>query len=220
MGQDLGELSHALSNELTWLHWHWRQFHILFGDKDSRIELLNDAAPIFFRMVQDTFFEHTLLRIARLVSAPVSFNHPQLSVTRLPLLLPGPQPPPTSPRIREEVADLVERAKNAAAFAVDWRHNKIAHSNLALALGRPVKPLTGASRKDVEDSLEALRAVMNHVETVYAKSTTSYSHFSVNGDAESLLYVLRDGIRFDEQRCERRAKGEWTEEDLRRPDPI
>jgi hypothetical protein len=61
MGQELGELFHATSSELTWIHWRWKQYRILFGEKPGRIDLLNEAAPLFFRIVQDVFFEDTLL---------------------------------------------------------------------------------------------------------------------------------------------------------------
>ena len=49
MGPELGALFHALYLELVWVHWRWKQFRILFGDKPSRIDLLNASAPFFFR---------------------------------------------------------------------------------------------------------------------------------------------------------------------------
>jgi hypothetical protein len=67
MGKDLGELFHATSSELTWIHWRWRQYRTLFGEKQSRIDLLNEAAPLFFRILHNVFFQDTLLVIARLV---------------------------------------------------------------------------------------------------------------------------------------------------------
>ena len=41
MGRELGELFHATSSELTWIHWRWKQYRTLFGEKQSRIDLLN-----------------------------------------------------------------------------------------------------------------------------------------------------------------------------------
>ncbi len=73
LGQELGELFHATSSELTWIHWRWKQHRTLFGEKPSRIDLLNEAAPLFFRIVYSVFFEDTLLAIARLVGPPKSF---------------------------------------------------------------------------------------------------------------------------------------------------
>ena len=81
MGQELGELFDALSSELTWIHWQWHQFRVLFGTKESTIELLNEAAPVFFRAVQDVFFEETVLAIARIVDPPATAGKTNLSVT-------------------------------------------------------------------------------------------------------------------------------------------
>ena len=66
MGEELGSIFHALWNEVAWLHQKWDQYNILFGTKPSRINLMNETAPLFFRIVQDSLWEDTLLNIARL----------------------------------------------------------------------------------------------------------------------------------------------------------
>lgn len=187
MGRELGELFDALSNELTWVHWQWHQFRVLFGTKESTIELLNEAAPVFFRAVQDVFFEETVLAIARMVDPPATAGKTNLSVTRLPVLLPD-------PAMASASANLVNAARKAAEFAVDWRHRHLAHRDLGLALGGPVAPLQPASRQSVEEALDALRRVLNHVHAAMMGTTTLYEHSSRVGDAEQLLSVLRDGL--------------------------
>ena len=126
MGQELGELFDALSSELTWIHWQWRQFRVLFGTKESTIELLNEAAPVFFRAVQDVFFEETVLAIVRMVDPPATAGKTNLSVTRLPALL-------SDPLAASASARLVAAAKKSAEFAVYWRRRHIAHRYLGLA---------------------------------------------------------------------------------------
>ena len=32
MGPELGKLFHTLSAELTWVHWRWKQYRVLFGE--------------------------------------------------------------------------------------------------------------------------------------------------------------------------------------------
>ena len=80
MGKELGELFYATSSELTWIHWRWKQYRTLYGEKQSRINLLNEAAPLFFYIVHNVLFEDTLLAIARLVGAPSS--HLEVGVVR------------------------------------------------------------------------------------------------------------------------------------------
>jgi len=72
MGQPLGTQFAALWQEVVHLHFKWAEFVELFGSKPSRIDLLNQAAPAFFRIVQDTLWEGILLHLARLTDAAVS----------------------------------------------------------------------------------------------------------------------------------------------------
>ena len=53
MGESLGSIFHALWQEVAWLHFKWREYVVLFGTKQSRVALLNRAAPSFFRIVED-----------------------------------------------------------------------------------------------------------------------------------------------------------------------
>src|SRR5437868_4579391 len=66
MGSDLGEVYHHLWQEVAFVHRKWNEHVELFGMKPSRIDLMNEAAPAFFRMIQDSLWEDTLLHIARL----------------------------------------------------------------------------------------------------------------------------------------------------------
>ena len=56
MGDELGSLYHALWQETALLHRKWHQYVELFGTKESRIILLNDAASTFFGIVEEVFF--------------------------------------------------------------------------------------------------------------------------------------------------------------------
>ena len=211
MGQELGELFDALSSELTWIHWQWHQFRVLFGTKESTIELLNEAAPVFFRAVQDVFFEETVLAIARIVDPPATAGKANLSVTRLPALI-------ADPATASACANLVAAARKAAEFAIDWRHRHIAHRDLSLALGDPVAPLQPASRQSVEQALDALRKVLNHVHGAMMDTTTLYDHSSRVGDAEQLLGVLRDGLLRQTDRRSAWEKGLLHADDASPPD--
>jgi hypothetical protein len=62
MGEEIGSLYHALWNELAWLYAKWGEYVEMFGTKSSRIELVNQAAGHFFRVVQDSLWEDALLQ--------------------------------------------------------------------------------------------------------------------------------------------------------------
>jgi hypothetical protein len=66
MGDELGRLFHELWQEVALLRIEWGEFIELFGEKPSRVDLMNEAAPAFFAMVQRLLWEETLLSITRL----------------------------------------------------------------------------------------------------------------------------------------------------------
>jgi hypothetical protein len=211
MGSELGQIFHALSHELTWVHWRWSQYRILFGEKPSRIELLNECAPFFFRVVQDVLFEETLLGITRLIGPPQSVNKPNLTIQRFPSLCNG--------KIRDEITKLVGEAKAAGAFAVDWRNRHLAHRDLDLALGKPAKILEDATREKVEASFSALRNVLKSIEHEYCDAVTAYYSPTPWG-AESLLHILRDGLLREKDRHARWNRGELHDDDMKPLEPI
>lgn len=213
MGQELGELFHAASEELTEVHWRWNQYRILFGEKPSRIDLLNEAAPFFFRIIHDVLFEDTMLAIARLVGPIKSAGKPNLSIERfLPLL--------SDPKLQHEVRTLIEQARDAAAFTHDYRNRRIAHRDLDLTLGKSALMLPVVTRQNIEKCLSILRDILDHMEGFYCKAHTAYTYSASGWGAESLLYVIRDGLL---RRKERRAcwhRSEQHADDINPPGEI
>src|SRR3989304_10132230 len=93
MGPRLGPVCNELLNEVAWLHAKWHEYKELYGEKPTRVELLNRAAGFFFRIVQDTLWEDTLLHVARLTDPPGSGRRQNLTVFRLPSPVHHPGPP-------------------------------------------------------------------------------------------------------------------------------
>ena len=47
MGEALGTQFDLLWQEVAWLHMKWGEYVELFGSKPTRVELLNQTAPVF-----------------------------------------------------------------------------------------------------------------------------------------------------------------------------
>ncbi len=207
MGEDLGKVFHALWQEVAWLHVKWGEYVELFGKKPSRIELMNKAAPRFFRIVQDLLWEGTLLHIARLTDHPSTAGKNNLTIQRLPELI-------GDVELKAKLSGLVEKAIQSTEFCRDWRNRRIAHRDLNLAVKDGINPLKPASRKLVKEALTALVNVLNVVTLHYQKSDSFFEGCYGCDGAESLLYVIDDGLRSDEERKKRIQKGECNREDL------
>jgi hypothetical protein len=209
MGEELGLLYSELWQQLVWLHTKWEQYVVLFGKTESRVKLLNASAPMFFRVVQDTLWEDSVLHVARLTDSPASMNKPNLSIRRIADLIDD-QP------VRTVIEALVQEALDASEFCRDWRNRHIAHRDLDLALKRAVNPLKTGSREKVGKAMDALEAVLNAVAEHYLASTTSFDMDTSGSGALSLLYVLDDGVRAEKSRKERAKNGTSTPEDRER----
>jgi hypothetical protein len=83
MGEPLGALYSALWQHFATTYTHWLEYVELFGKKPERIDLLNRAAPQFFRMIQDELWEISLLHLARITDAPLMAGRTNLSIRAL-----------------------------------------------------------------------------------------------------------------------------------------
>lgn len=211
MGDDLGSLYHALWNELAWLYSKWAEYVELFGTKPSRIDLLNSAAGQFFRIVQDSLWQDTLLHIARLTDPPKSAGKENLTIRRLPHLI-------EEQTLKEKVSELINLAVEKAEFCRDWRNRRIAHKDLGLALSAGAEPLKSASRAQVKEVLGPISDILNAISTHYMDSTTMFEGVGTSGGAASLLYVLDDGLRAGQERHERLKAGNYRAEDYQARD--
>src|SRR2546428_12671386 len=113
MGPHLGPVYNALWNEVAWLHAKWHEYKELYGEKPPRLELLNRASGFFFRIVQDTLWENTLLHLARLTDPSRSAGRQNLNLFQLPSL-------GNAPGLPEKFEALLTRAKSKAGVCPGW----------------------------------------------------------------------------------------------------
>lgn len=205
MGPDLGELYHALSSELQWMVIRWLQFRQLYVEKESRLELINAAAPFFFWVVQQTLWEDAILGIARLADKRPK-GKDVLALRRVVPLLPAGE-------LRNEVDSLVQEIDAGMKDILQWRHRHVAHRDLDLALGKSLRPLPDTKVATIDRLLDLMTAVLNRISNHFLRSETAYRSASLVHDAESLLYVIRDGLRREELRQQRLNAGEYRADD-------
>ncbi|MFA6471963.1 MAG: hypothetical protein WCU00_07975 [Candidatus Latescibacterota bacterium] len=210
LGDKLGPLFHELLNEVTWLYMKWEEYVELFGKKPSRIDLLNQSAPLFFRMIQDSLWENILLHIARITDPPKSTGKENLTIQ---ILISH-----VKEDIKEKVSKQIDIAMKKSEFCRDWRNRHIAHCDLNLALGKKAEPLKQASRAMVKDALESIASVVNTISEYYCDSSLSFGLSASPGGAVDLLYIINDGIKADNDRKERIKSRNYLPEDLIHPD--
>lgn len=206
MGKDLGLIYSELWQQLGWLHEKWAQYVVLFGTRQSRVQLLNASAPMFFRVVQDTLWEDAILHIARLTDSEKSCGKRTLSIRSLPSLI-------GHPETKSKVELLIKEALDAADFCRDWRNRRLAHRDLELALKTGAAPLKAGSREKVWKAIESLEKILNAISEHYLDSTTAFDLGTHADGALALLYVIDDGMRAEKSRKHRIKSGKGTPED-------
>ena len=117
MPAPLGELHYELYEEIAWLHLKWNDFRGLYASAPETVELLNAAAPDFFRNLQRMMWEDVLLHLCRLTDPPKSVGKDTLTVRRLPDDIPD-------RALRDQVKALADDAKQKTQFVRDWRNRR------------------------------------------------------------------------------------------------
>ena len=208
MGTELGAIYNALWQQLAWLHSKWAEYVDLFGTKESRVALMNEAAPRFFRIVQDSIWDDVLIHIARLTDPPKSAGRANLTIQRLPALV--------GAAVKAEVNGKIAVALTRSAFARDWRNRRIAHGDYELALDLSAAiPLAPASRQMVCEALESVCDVINAVGLHYLDSTSFFDSRSSHQGAVSLLHVIAAELEAERERSARIQSGQIDLSELR-----
>jgi hypothetical protein len=188
MGETLGTQFHLLLEEVTLLHLKWSEGVELFGSGPTRMELLNDAAPTFFLIIENILWDDALLHLSRLTDPPKSIGKngkPNLTIKNLPELI-------NDPGAKAALGELVKIAEGKVKICRDWRNSHIAHCDLRLVLSGGAGPLEPSS-KHVNEALESVVAVLNAV-SVHFTETEQRFKTAIHG-SEQLLVVLDAGVR-------------------------
>jgi hypothetical protein len=206
MGEDLGRIFHALWQETFWLHNEWNEYLQLFGTNPARIKLLNDAAPRFFRMVQDDLVEMIALRIARLTDPSKSAGKSKLTIQQLPPLI-------NDQILSQELSGLIRAAITAAEPCRTRRHRRIAHSALDLSLHVATDSLPDLTRANIAAAISSLGHVLNAVSFHYINSRTEFSLTSNPGGTLALIRILDYGLIKKKERMATLERGELARDE-------
>ncbi len=184
---DLRPIYKNIDNEVKWIHAKWKVYNQLFAVEQEQIDILNRTASLFFRIVQQTFFEDTLLGISRLTDPAETFGKKNRCLALLIIRF-------EDLGLSDLCITLKDNLENINTLCVpfrEWRNKKISHSDLNTALKVSSDPLPGISRKDVENTLLEIRNFMNNVNSYFDESHTLYEHFITFSGGDILLGKLK-----------------------------
>ncbi len=203
LGKEFGCLLYSIYNEITWLTFKWIEFRELFGEKQSRFELMNSTAPFFFFTVQKVLWENLLLGVARITDPAVTMSKKNTTLNAISQYL-------EDQTFKTDFENSLTNILNDSKFCRDWRNRWIAHMDYELAVNpENAKPLEEATRRKLRTSLEDIQSLYNEISFKYFGSTVGWEMLSSNRGAIALLYRIEDGIRFDEEVHRRKLDDDW-----------
>jgi hypothetical protein len=205
LGNELGILFHQLWNEVAILYSKWNEYVELYGTNPERIDLLNEASPFFFMIIEDSLWESIILHITRITDPANSFGKENLSIRRLITLV--------DKEIEEKIKHQIDEAILKSEFCRDWRNRFLAHKDLQLAL-KKAKPLKPASRAKVKEALVSIEKVLSIISEHYMDSGLDFSIVNEPSGAASLIYIIDDGLEAEKKRKKRLQEGKILPEDL------
>jgi hypothetical protein len=176
-----GEVFAELMQDAARLHQQWNEFLRLFGVSEQ-IEVLNRAAPGFFYLVQEAWWDSIILHIFRVTDA----NRQALSLPNLKNVL--------NVAIREGFDAKLQVALGASTFARELRNADIGHRNRDVALR--VKPFPPSSRAQVVEAIAAIDDALHFVDHHYTgRAPTFYDHLDILGGSEAIRWIVKRGLK-------------------------
>ena len=207
LGEEFGLLYDSVYNGILMLFFNWQEYRELFGTKESRIKILNEAAPNFFYIVQRRLWESLLLDICKLTDPAKSAGKKNASINSINQFI-------TDEEFKNRVSNRVSELMKATSFCRDWRNRHISHSDFELAVNKTAKQLEEANSEKIEKVLDLFQEYINLFQNHYFNITTAFNLMDSRKGVLALLRVLDDGLESRKKRFERITSGTHTEDDF------
>jgi hypothetical protein len=187
MPPKLKEVYDDLFVEVASIHSRWRTYLQLFEDKND-VDLLNQFAPSFFGMVQQMMHDYIILECRRLTDNAESNGQSNLTFQRLAECIDN----KTDGSLCTAVASYLDSLRAKVSHLREHASKRIAHLDFETRLNRSSKPLQPVTRQNIEEVLATMRKTMQSIEDHYSGADVEFSEPIAQGDAEALLYWLRE----------------------------
>src|SRR5690606_4765056 len=206
MGHEFGSMFFVLYNEISWLTFQWIEFKELYGSKESRIELMNEAAPFFFYTVQHVLWYQLLLGGTRLTDPPKSGSNKNITFRAIPQYI-------KDDDFKSEIENDLEELLAQSNYCRVWRNQKISHLDHALAIqDENARPLETASREKFRITLEKMQILFKKIHQKYLPSAVRFDRMTSSRGAISLLHKIEAGIWYDESIHQLKLEGKWNKD--------
>lgn len=186
-----------LKEEYDHLLVKWQTYRSLFTENKDRISLLNECSGPFFGAIQDSLADSILQAICRLIDPIRSGKgvgiRENLTFRRISKYLDG------DSKSENELQDKLDEIKKNAAFAIEVRNKRVAHTDYSSE--KLSKRLSLEKVYEIQCVVDGLGALFNWVYYKCFTRTLMYNFYVEDAEKESdcVIRLLYDGLGSEKQ---------------------
>lgn len=190
-----GELAHYLSDQITFLHIKWKEYREIYGKEPETIELVNEVAPYFFWMYERILRHDVISTISRMLDPAYSGRGKNRQNASFEKLIHDLEHHIEDESLVVEWKNDLQKLKKASKEVLKIRNKILSHNDFDVHVTHSPEIIAGISRKNIEDTLEAIRSLMNKILFHFKGSRTAYSyvHPPIEG-TKSLLTFIKNNL--------------------------
>lgn len=211
MSEELGTSFFAMYKELVWTSKKWDEYQDLFLTNETRINLINKSAPLFFSIIRDSLENDILLSISRLTDPPTTGKFKNASLRRA---LPHIENSSIQQKLSDELTSLEDTVKSIR----DKRNKNISHIDFDNLFQEPSKTIIEVSYSEIEDALNRIQKVFNSIEKHFCDSSTIFKHFPSMAGSYELLRIIDLGLELEGLNEQKLRDGQFSMKDIKNRD--
>lgn len=175
-----------LSNEETWLRLKWQNYRALYSNPET-VTILNESAGSFFGMCQRVFFDDAISALCRITDRAETFGRENVSLKRLMGELDNTNHSCLISNADNALSDIEQKVAKIRIY----RNKRIGHNDLQTSTNANDNPITGISRQDVTDTIDAIRDFLDLFEIHFDQTSTAKIVTGAWDGAETLVNYLK-----------------------------
>jgi len=187
---DIPQEVEVLTNDFYWARHYYNEYKKLYTISELRVQLLNEIAPSFFRLIQDMLWDQMILNLAKLTDPYKRGSNTNLSAHVLQKLATE-----NHWSFAGEIGDLLKEVDNVSKSIRDRRNKLMGHRDLLTALSAGVVQdhALDVTLDQTEQVLDLIGKAINLVYQNLANKTFLWN-FGSDHDVNDLIIHLKNAI--------------------------
>jgi hypothetical protein len=181
LGDDFGSMLFFLHNKLINLNYVFEECEILFHEKNSNVEILNEYIPAMAMTFQNLIWNHILLEIAKFLDPAKTNKKNNATLNKLIEFV-------DNEILKEMCERILADIRSESNFAIQLRNKKLAHYDLDISLRTAPSPTSSFAQ--IRWVIEKFNELFNILNKNFLEMNFHYSSPNINGGATSLINCL------------------------------